>query len=213
MISITKAYNVLAIATVFACAGVPTTVAQQPNDIKQLLELEEHRLKMRAWLLAGHPLAEEAGKKADAAKERPIAVPVEFSLGEAQFFNGDYIKINDVTSTGDGFEIGATVTVSGTYTLNSVDNAKLCFFSTEKLHPGEKPNATPVTGSQRVKATRGEHVFQLSKVIKTDGGPHLSFYDTKSGSAFGGVYFGDKSNVWMKKGWSYDAPELALTPK
>ena len=139
--------------------------------------------------------------------------PVEIVLGEAQFFNGDYIKINDVISSGDGFEIGATITVSGTYTLNSVDTAKLCFYSTESLEQGEKPTATPVQETQRVKATHGEHVFKLSKIISTDGGPHLTFYHPESGSAFGGVYFGDKSNAWMKKGWSYDAPKPVISSR
>ena len=139
--------------------------------------------------------------------------PIQLVLGEAQFFNGDYIKINDVTSSGDGFEIGATVTVSGTYTLNSIDAAKLCFYSTESLKQGEKPSSTPVQETQRMKVTRGEHVFQLSKIISTDGGPHLTFYHPKTGSAFGGVYFGDKTNAWMKKGWSYDAPKPVARSK
>ncbi|WP_236623745.1 hypothetical protein [Rhodopirellula baltica] len=130
--------------------------------------------------------------------------PVVFFLGEAQFFNGDYVKIDSVTSTGDAFEVGATITVAGTYTLNSAEHARLCFYTTQSVKPGDKAVASPELKSQRLDAKRGTHPFTLSKVVTGDGGPHLTFYD--SDSAFGGVYFGDESNVWMKKGWSYDAP-------
>lgn len=133
--------------------------------------------------------------------------PATVFLGESQFFNGDYVKIDSVTSTGEAFQVGSTVTVTGIYTLNSADHADLCFYTTQNLEPGDKPTSTPVQASQRLQAKRGTHAFELSKVITVGGGPHLTFYDSASGSAFGGVYFGDKSNVWMKKGWSYDAPK------
>jgi len=132
--------------------------------------------------------------------------PVDVVIGESQFFNGDHIKISSVESSGSGFEIGATVTVKGTYTLNSVDAADLCFYSTTTLKPGEKPRPTPSRDSQKTKARKGEHEFLLSKVIGDEGHPHLTFYHPKTGKAFGGVYFGDRSNVLMKKGWSYDLP-------
>ena len=131
---------------------------------------------------------------------------VDVIVGESQFFNADHIKIKSVTSSGNGFEIGATVTVKGSYTLNSVETADLCFYSTTTLKPGEKPTPTPVQDSQRTKATKGKQRFTLSKVITEDGSPHLTFYHPKTGKPFGGVYFGDESNVLMKKSWSYDVP-------
>ncbi len=132
--------------------------------------------------------------------------PVDVVIGEAQYFNADHIKIRSVKSSGKGFEIGATVTVKGKYTLNSVEAANLCFYSTTTVKPGEKPRPTPVQDSQRIKARKGKHKFTLSKVIAKDGRPHLTFYHPKTGKPFGGVYFGDKSNVLMKKSWSYDPP-------
>ena len=132
-------------------------------------------------------------------------------LGEAQFFNGDYIKIESVTSSGEGFERGATFTVTGTYTLNTADSADLCFYTTRHPEPGEDPAEFPEKKTQRLKAKRGEHPFTLSKVAAGSGGPHLTFYGLTSRSAFGGVYFGDASNVWMKKGWSYDAPPSVMS--
>jgi hypothetical protein len=133
--------------------------------------------------------------------------PVELKVGESQFFNADYIKIKSVKSSGNGFEKGATITVKGIYTLNSLETAHLGFYSTTTLKPGEAPKATPVQDSQRAEAQKGRHRFTLSKVIREDGHPHLTFYHSKTGKPFGGVYFGDKSNVLMKKSWSYNPPE------
>lgn len=132
--------------------------------------------------------------------------PLEIVVGEAQFFNADYVEIEFVTSSGEGFEEGATVTVRGEYTLNSLDSADLCFYLTTSLKPGVKPKATPIQTSQRIKAQRGKHRFTLSQVISEPGNPHITFYDPETGKPFGGVYFGDESNVLMKKSWSYDAP-------
>ncbi|PHQ35865.1 hypothetical protein CEE69_07770 [Rhodopirellula bahusiensis] len=131
--------------------------------------------------------------------------PVAFRIGEAQFFNGDNVTIESVTSSGDGFEAGATITVTGTYTLNSTDEARLCFYTTRNPKPNDPAEISTELDSQRMKVKRGTNAFKLSKVAAGDGGPHITFYGPES--AFGGVYFGDESNVWMKKGWSYDAPK------
>ena len=131
--------------------------------------------------------------------------PVAFRVGEAQFFNGDNVTIESVTSTGDGFKAGATITVTGTYTLNSTDEARLCFYTTRDPKPSDPAAISTELASQRLKVKRGTNAFKLSKVATGDGGPHITFYGPES--AFGGVYFGDESNVWMKKGWSYDAPK------
>jgi hypothetical protein len=140
--------------------------------------------------------------------------PVDVVIGESQFFNADHIKIESVKSTGRGFEIGAIIAVKGTYTLNSMETADLCFYSTttskrgeRELKPGYKLKPRRTQHPQRIKAQRGTHKFTVSKVITTDGYPHLTFYHPKTGKPFGGVYFGDKSNVLMKKSWSYDVPE------
>jgi len=132
--------------------------------------------------------------------------PVDVIVGESQFFNADHIEILSVKSSGNGFEIGATVTVQGVYTLNSIETANLCFYSTTTLKPGEKPTPTPVQDGQQIKAGNGKHIFTLSKIVRKDGNPHLTFYHPKTGKPFGGVYFGEKTNVLMKKSWSYDVP-------
>ena len=142
--------------------------------------------------------------------------PVDLVIGESQFFNGDMIDILSVTSSGAGFEQGATVTVEGTYKLNTTESALLGFNSTKRLKPGEKPTPTPGQPNQSTTARKGVHVFVLSKVITDDGSPHLTFYHPVTGKPFGGVYFGDESNVMMKKSWSYEpapASKAAATSK
>ncbi|MHB0961386.1 MAG: hypothetical protein ACYC0X_34425 [Pirellulaceae bacterium] len=156
---------------------------------------------------AGNAIRTVSTKKGEVLSSACNDRAVDVVIGESQFFNADYIKIKSVESTARGFEIGATVTVKGTYTLNSVDTADLCFNSTTTLKLGEKQKATPIQDSQRIKARKGKHRFSLSKVIADDGNPHLTFYHSKTGKPFGGVYFGDESNVLMKKGWSYDFPK------
>ena len=134
---------------------------------------------------------------------------VDLVVGESQFFNADNITIKSVKSSGNGFEVGATVTVKGVYVLNSVDTAHLGFYTTTSLKQGEKPSPTPVQESQWTTAINGKHKFTLSKTIKRKGNPHLTFYHPETRKPFGGVYFGDKSNVLMKKSWSYNPPQQA----
>ncbi|WP_442510399.1 protein kinase domain-containing protein [Novipirellula sp. SH528] len=116
---------------------------------------------------------------------------VEIDLGDSQFAVGDEIEIQSVTSSGNGFEVGATVMVKGVYTLESAKTADLCFFSTTTLGPEENPTPTPIQPSQRIQATSGTHEFTLSKVITTTGSSHVSFYHPTTGEGMGGVYFAE----------------------
>ena len=123
--------------------------------------------------------------------------PVDFVLGETNLANGDLIEIQTVTTSGTGFEVGATVTVKGSYTLNSEDVASLAFYSTQL--PGEKPTPTLVQPSQKMKVKRGKHTFTLSKVIGSLGSPHVSFYHPTTGQGMGGVYFSQKERGGIRK--------------
>src|SRR5215470_13353535 len=71
------------------------------------------------------------------AQERPPVDPardcthvVKFEPGRAQFKPGDSITIQDVHGSTNLIQAGGTYCVTGTYTLASQDEAKLCFFST-----------------------------------------------------------------------------------
>lgn len=117
---------------------------------------------------------------------------VAFVLGDSSFEPGDNIEIESITSTGEGFEIGATVTVKGQYTLKSNEHAHLGFYSTVALKPGETPVGTPIQRSQMMDAKKGTHPFTLSKRITAIGSPHITFYHPETGRGMGGVYFAEQ---------------------
>ncbi|QDT05002.1 hypothetical protein K227x_34000 [Rubripirellula lacrimiformis] len=121
--------------------------------------------------------------------------PIDFVLGNSSFDPGDKIEIESVTTSGNELEVGATVTVKGQYTLESIDDAELSFYSTVTPKPGETPVGTPIQPSQTMHAKKGTHSFTLSKVITTTGSPHVSFYHPKTGQGIGGVYFSVKQGT------------------
>lgn len=120
---------------------------------------------------------------------------VQFILGESRFVTGDHIEIQSVTSTGKGLEVGAKVTVKGSYTLKSIETADLGFYSTVTLEPGDQFVPIPIQSSQTMHAKKGTHPFTLSTLITTVGSTHLSFYQSKTGEGLGGVYFSAKHNL------------------
>jgi len=122
---------------------------------------------------------------------------IKFELGEAEFAEGDDIKIEQVLCTGDKLGIGEICIVRGTYTLASHDDAMLAFFVT-----ANSPQGTPIDPRQRTIVNKGTGKFELRHAL-WDGYPHVSFYPTKAGNGFGGVYFGVGESVLKKKGWSY----------
>ena len=123
---------------------------------------------------------------------KTTAKDVAFVLGDSSFEPGDNIEIESITSTGEGFEIGATVTVKGQYTLKSNEHAHLGFYSTVALKPGETPVGTPIQRSQMMDAKKGTHLFTLTKRITAIGSPHITFYHPETGRGMGGVYFAEQ---------------------
>jgi serine/threonine protein kinase len=117
---------------------------------------------------------------------------VDFVLDESHFENKDRIEIQSVTTSGVGLEVGATVTVTGAYTLESVDAADLCFYLTTTLEPGEKPKGKPIQPDQRVEVKKGTNTFALSLVVEEIGRPHITFYHQTTGNPIGGVYFSER---------------------
>lgn len=121
------------------------------------------------------------------------AKDVAFVLGDSSFEPGDNIEIESITSSGEGFEIGATVTVKGQYTLKTNEHAHLGFYSTVALKPGETPVGTPIQHSQMMDAKKGTHPFTLSKRITAIGSLHITFYHPETGQGMGGVYFAEET--------------------
>jgi hypothetical protein len=144
--------------------------------------------------------ARAADGKTAAAPATQASLPlheIKFELGDAEFADGDNITIEQVLCTGEKLGIGEIAIVRGTYTLASHDEAQLGFHVTAR-----SPNPTPINPRQQQLVKKGSGSFELRHAL-WDGYPHVTFYPTKAGSGFGGVYFGVGDSVLKKKGWSY----------
>ncbi len=148
-----------------------------------------------ALLIFALPLA-ASGRVADTATDFPAAV--QFELGDAEFAPGDSITIQQVHGTSSTIRTGETYCVEGTYTLASKEKADLALYATTR-----SPIATPTDPSQIMHIEKGTGTFRLVKTMRVEGYLHVSFYPVPSGSAFGGIYFGQGDGVLKHKGWSY----------
>lgn len=126
----------------------------------------------------------------------PHVVPYE--LGDSEFPPGDSITIQGLHGTSDAIQPGGTYCVTGSYTLNSHDEADLSFFETTT---NQAP--TLVSPEQTVHVTKGTGSFRLVKKMTEPGYLHLTFYSRASGRGFGGVYFGQGRWVLRDKHFSY----------
>ena len=78
-----------------------------------------------------------------------------------------------------------TVAVRGVYVLQSQPGAMLSLNLTTNARGG-RSRAQPL---QRLNVTQGTGEFQLSLDVTEPGGLHVSYYPSRGGSSFGGVYF------------------------
>jgi hypothetical protein len=100
---------------------------------------------------------------------------------------GDMITIDEVRGPSKERVVGNTYEVSGTYKLASRETAMLGAFVTipsqdRDIHPESSPD-------QKIIVTQGQGNFRLRLHIWQAGTPHVSFYPSKGGASFGGVYF------------------------
>jgi hypothetical protein len=126
----------------------------------------------------------------------PYVVP--FELGDAEFATGDKITILSMRGTSETLRVGETYCVEGAYTLASAENADVALFATTRSNV-----SAPTERSQIVRIEKGTGSFRLIKTMREEGYLHVSFYPVLSGSAFGGIYFGQGKSVLRHKGFSY----------
>jgi hypothetical protein len=123
---------------------------------------------------------------------------LQYELGDSEFAPGDSITIQELRGTADDIRPGGTYCVTGTYTLNSQDEADLSFFATTT-----NKNPTPVDEQQTVHVMKGTGSFRLVQRMTSDGYLHVTFYSLATEQGFGGVYFGQGRWVLRHKQWSY----------
>jgi hypothetical protein len=141
------------------------------------------------------PLLAGSGSNAPA---QSFAYEVRYELGDSEIAPGDSIKIESLRGTAAAVEPGGTYCVTGTYVLNSQDEADLSFLATTTNRARVR-----VEPEQTVHLTKGTGSFRLVKRMTEPGYLHLTFYSRKTGQGFGGVYFGQGQWVLRNKPFSY----------
>jgi hypothetical protein len=140
------------------------------------------------------------GTKETTDGQFPYVIPYE--LGASGFQAGDQITITSVRSDRKHIEPGGSYLVEGTYTLSSVDRARLALFCTSRGPSG----STPIQDAQSMEITKGAGKFHLSETTPFDGWLHVTFYANDSHSD-GGVYFGEKgkeNTIMRNQEWVQD---------
>ncbi len=126
------------------------------------------------------------------------AVP--FTIGGENYPFGDRVEIESVQSDTGAYEVGSTLTVRGRYRLASRPTASL-YLGVTALGDGVEKLPKPEVDLSRVDLDAGEGEFVLEALLRSEGHPHVTFYDHGTGKPFGGVYFG--SGRWLET----DTPE------
>ena len=121
----------------------------------------------------------------------PVQRSIEVVLGPKAYRDGDVIEITDVTSTSATLEQGDSITVRGRVRLDSRSSARLSLYLTQTVGDGWEETDP----SQLKEVSGGVTPFELKTTIKHRGVLHVTLYDSKSGKAFGGVYFGTPEQV------------------
>jgi len=124
---------------------------------------------------------------------------VGYQIGPQLFRDGDSIKIEEVKASSSKFEVGESVTVKGTYTLESHPDARISIFVTQTEGDGK----SEILPGQQLEIKEGMGEFELSIDIRHKGYLHVTFYP-KNGSGFGGVYFGKSKQMKEIKDWTLD---------
>jgi hypothetical protein len=160
-------------------------------------------LSVLAASCAAWPLLSDTTARGQSAQDFPDVL--QYEPGDSEFVPGDSITIQGLSGTADAIRPGGTYCVTGTYTLNSQDEADLSFFATTT---NKAP--TPVDPEQTVHVMKGTASFRLIKKMTEEGYLHLTFYSRATGQGFGGVYFGQGQWVLRHKHFSY--PKAAPHP-
>jgi hypothetical protein len=140
------------------------------------------------------------------AQQPAAASASAFTIGQSAFREGDSIRITQV-QRGDDF-----ITVTADYELASADTARISLFITSK-----DKGRTKVEASQTKNIAKGKGSVVLHHPQMFEGLPHVSFYGTEDGKAFGGIYFGTSEEAQaskkMRLGYPQAAKSEAAAPK
>jgi RNA polymerase sigma factor (sigma-70 family) len=146
------------------------------------------------------------------ALPQPVAVPpslpvllapsqanndVSFQTGYSKFLAGDRLTITSIRGTAAAMAPGNSYTVKGTYVLSSEAQATVAVY-TGAMNPGENDNGP--YGNNQINVQAGKGTFTLELVMRIEGYPHVSFYPSGGGQAFGTLNFG--TGKYLFRGFS-----------
>ena len=127
---------------------------------------------------------------ADAQKASDTGATSSFHIGATDFAKGDAIHITSVNRS------DSLIAVSGDYELDSQDEATLAFYITASDPTNGRTKTDP---QQRIQVKKGKGTFTLVHPHPYPGLPHVSYYPSKGGEVFGGIYFGTKEEAEASK--------------
>ena len=162
-------------------------------------------LVVRSILLAGLALscgACASGPFDGVASRFKYRVP--FEIGQKQAEGGDQIEITELWGTRPQIEVGGDYLVVGTYSLESLDEASVCFYLTAL----NWDNTGPDTDLLRTTVGKGSGTFALVHSMQGPGFFHVSMSGTRAGEdvRVSNVYFGRGDNLLRESTASGRAP-------
>ena len=157
--------------------------------MKMKLELMK-RMSLPGLALAFAVLAAMTGCATRSVEaEFPYAIDfVPYAANWGRFAPGDDITITAVRGDRTHIEPGGRYLVMGTYTLSSMDRAKLGLSITAPSanSPGAYSEVDP---EQVASAVLGTHAFMLKETMNYPGSFHVSFQPINGGESISTIYF------------------------
>ena len=124
--------------------------------------------------------AQSQTPKADIDEVYPYVIPIEmYHKSWSAFQPGDEIVVTEFRGTSPHIEEGESYRVTGTYVLDSQDDAMLHVYATN----GE------VKSKQGPVVLRGNGAFVREFTLKKIGDLHVNYYPSDGGEGFGGIYY------------------------
>jgi hypothetical protein len=185
---------------ILARIGAPVVEVSTPVSLPKTIQLKALLIPIAlVALLAASllflPILHNRPKSPPTAKQLGAEFPyiidfVGYIPGWGQFASGDEIVITVLRGDRKRIEPGGRYLVEGTYTLASMDRARLALSMTAPS--SDSPGAiAPWYADQTTDVARGAGHFSLKETMRYAGSFHVSFYPMGGGESRGTICFGE----------------------
>lgn len=129
---------------------------------------------------------------------------VPFETGQTQAGSSDRLVVSELWGTRPQLEVGGEYLVVGTYSLESLENASICFYLTAL----NWDNSGPDLDLQRTTVHKGTGAFALVHSMNGPGYFHVSMSGERASEyvRVANVYFGTDDNLLREESASQRAP-------